>query len=141
MTMIYSIDVQITAPVNDTEVSDRVADAIRNIFPEAEIESHPGELLAECHTMEHFSERLHEQAILDTARGAFFSNQEDDTFTFELKKQAAFRGVINFAVGSGGELGDIHVRVTVNEPDVETFIDHIAPPTQDGQPMDSTGSR
>ncbi len=134
--MIYSVDVEITAPVKPTEVTDRIADAIENLFPEAEIESHPGELLARAHSMERFSERLHEQAILDTARGAFFANEEGNAFSFELKKQAAFHGTINFAVGGGSELGDIHVRVTVEEPDVESFIDHIAPPTEDGRPIE-----
>lgn len=134
--MIYSVDIQITAPVNPTEVTDRVADAIENLFPEAEIDSYPGELLARTHSMEGFSERLHEQAILDTARGAFFANQEGNTFSFDLKKQAAFEGRINFAVGDGSELGDVHVRVTVEEPDVESFIDHIAPPTEEGRPID-----
>ena len=134
--MIYSVDVQVTAPVNDTEVTDRVADAVRNLFPEAEIESYPGELVATCHSMEAFSERLHEQAILDTARGAFFSGQEGDTFSFRLKKQAAFRGVVNFAVGDDSELGDVHVRVRVDEPDVESYVDHVAPPTEDGTPVD-----
>lgn len=134
--MIYSIDVQITAPVKPTEVTGRVEDAVTNLFPEAEVESHPGELLATCHSMERFSERLHEQAILDTARGAFFGGQDGDTFAFDLKKQAALRGVINFAVGGDSELGDIHVRVRVNEPDVESFIDHIAPETEDGRPVE-----
>ena len=133
--MIYSVDIEITAPVKPTEVTDRVEDAISNLFPEAEIESHPGELLATSHSMDHFSERLHEQAILDTARGAFFANQEGNIFSFELKKQAAFDGTINFAVGGESELGDLHVRVTVHEPDVESFVDHIAPPTEDGRPI------
>jgi predicted RNA binding protein with dsRBD fold (UPF0201 family) len=134
--VIYDVDVEITAPVKATEVTDRVADAIENLFPEAEIESYPGELLARTHSMEGFSERLHEQAILDTARGAFFSNREGDTFGFDLKKQAAYGGTVNFAVGDGSELGDIHVRVTVEEPDVEAFVDHIAPPTEEGRPVE-----
>ena len=134
--MIYSVDVRITAPVNDTEVTDRVADAIRNLFPEAEIESRPGELVANSHSMEQFSERLHEQAILDAARAAFFADRKGNAFSFDLKKQAAFRGVVNFAVGSESELGDVHVRVTVEEPDVESFVDHVAPPTEDGTPID-----
>ena len=117
--MIYSVDVQVTAPVRDTEVTDRVADAINNLFPEAAIEPYPGELIASGHSMETFSERLHEQAILDTARGAFFDGHEGDTFGFRLKKQAASEGVVNFAVGGDSELGDIHVRVRVEEPDVE----------------------
>ena len=133
--MIYRIDVQITAPVNDTEVTDRVVDAISNLFPEAEIESRPGELLATSHSVDRFSELLHEQAILDTARGAFFGDQDGDTLSFGLKKQAAFHGVVNFAVGGDSELGDLHVRIRVNDPDVESFVDHVAPPTEDGRPI------
>ena len=134
--MIYSVDVQVTAPVNDTEVTDRVVDAVHTLFPEADVEANPGELLATCHTMETFSERLHEQAILDTARGAFFEGREGDTFGFRLKKQAAYEGVVNFAVGTGSELGDLHVRVRVEEPDVDSYIDHVAPPTEEGRPVD-----
>ena len=137
--MMYSVDVQVTAPVNDTEVTGRVTDAVHNLFPGAELESHPGELVGTCHSMEQFSERLHEQAILDTARRTFFDGQNGDSFSFRLKKQAAFRGIVNFAVGTESELGDIHVRVRVNEPDVESYVDHVAPPTEEGRPVDVDG--
>lgn len=133
--MIYSIDVQITAPVEDTEIADRIADAITNVFPGAEVEDGHGELVAETHSLDHFSELLHRQEILDTARGEFFEHRRGDTFSFDLKKQAAFQGVINFAVGNPDELGDIHVRVRVEEPSVEEFVDFIAPPTEDGKPI------
>ena len=134
--MIYSIDVHIEAPVNDTEVTDRVADAIRNLFPDAEIEQQPGRLVAETHTLDPFSDRLHEQEILDTARREFLKNARKGGFSFRLKKQAAFQGVINFAVGNPDELGDVEVDVIVREPDVETLLDHVAPQTKDGQPVD-----
>jgi predicted RNA binding protein with dsRBD fold (UPF0201 family) len=134
--MIYTVDVQITAPVKDTEVTDRVADAVRNLFPEAGVEHREGELVAEAHGMEQFSERLHDQQILDTARAAFFDGRRGNTFTFSLKKQPAFQGVVNFAVGSPDELGDITVRVRVEEPSVEAFVDHVAPPTEDGRPVE-----
>jgi predicted RNA binding protein with dsRBD fold (UPF0201 family) len=137
MSEIYSVDVQITAPVYDTEVVDRVADAISNVFPGAEPEHSHGELTAEVHDLSHFSELLHRQEILDTARGQFFENLRGNTFSFDLKKQAAFQGVVNFAVGDPSELGELHVRVRVTEPDVEAYIDHIAPPTEDGRPVDS----
>ena len=133
--MIYSIDVQITAPVNDTEVTDRVRDAITNLFPNAEVEFQHGELLGETHSMDHFSELLHRQEILDTARGEFFGDRQGETFSFGLKKQPAFEGVVNFAVGNPDELGDIRVRVTVEDPDVEAFVDHVAPPTEEGKPV------
>ena len=163
MTDVYSVDVQITAPVRPTEVTDRVRDAVTNLFPEADVTEGHGELLGEAHGMETFSELLHDQEILDTARGQFLADRRErrdvcvaapdqrhrhvergqfladrrgDTFSFDLKKQAAFQGVVNFAVGDPAELGDIHVRVTVTEPSVEDYIDHVAPPTEDGRPVE-----
>ncbi|GGN91583.1 MULTISPECIES: RNA-binding domain-containing protein [Haloarcula] len=136
MSAVYSVDVRITAPVNDTEVTDRVADAIRNLFPEADPDHREGELVAEVHTMEGFSEELHRAEILDTARSVFFDSLSGETFAFDLKKQAAFEGRVNFAVGDPSELGDIHVEVTVREPDAESYIDYVAPPTEDGRPVD-----
>jgi predicted RNA binding protein with dsRBD fold (UPF0201 family) len=133
--MIYAVDVEITAPVYDTEVTDRVADAITNLFPGAEPTHQHGELTATVHDLEQFSELLHRQAILDTARGVFFDTHRDDSFSFRLKKPAAFEGVVNFAVDEPGELGAISVRVRVDDPDVEGLIDHIAPPTEDGEPI------
>jgi predicted RNA binding protein with dsRBD fold (UPF0201 family) len=53
-----------------------------------------------------------------------------------LKKQAAFEGVVNFAVGEPDELGEIDVEVRVREPDVESFVDYVAPETDEGQPVD-----
>ena len=137
MSTVYSVDVQITAPVEDTEVTDRVADAVANLFPGADIEHQHGELVATAHDMEHFSECLHRQEILDTARGAFFETLSGDTFSFDLKKQPAFQDVVNFAVGEPDELGEIHVRVRVSEPDAESFIDRVAPPTKEGKPIDT----
>ena len=136
MTAVYSVDIQITAPIYPTEVTDRVRDAVANLFPEADLEEGHGELLGEAHSMETFSELIHEQEILDTARGQFFADQRGDTVSFDLKKQAAFEGVVNFAVGEPAELGDIHVRVTINEPSVEAYIDRVAPPTDDGRPVE-----
>ncbi len=134
---IYRVDVEITAPVYDTEVTSRVADAVSNIFPNAELEESLGEIRGETHSLEQFSELLHRQEILDTARGEFFSNREGQTFSFALKKQAAFENRINFSVGEPDELGEIAVRVRVEEPSLEEYVDHVAPPTEDGRPIDS----
>jgi len=133
---VYRIDVEVTAPVHDTEVTDRVADAITNVFPNADVESRPGELVATTHTLDRLAERLREQEILDTARRQLLENRRGDTVTFRLKKQAALEGVVNFAVGDPAELGDLHVSVRVHEPDVETFVESLAPPTEDGVPVD-----
>ena len=135
MTTVYSVDVRIVAPVRDTEVPDRVADAVTNLFPEADVKHEAGRVIAEAHSMERFSERLHEQEILDTARREFFRRADDDGFSFALKKQAAFKSVINFAVGNPDELGDVEVHVTVRSPSIEAYVDAVAPPTEDGKPI------
>ncbi|WP_277554616.1 RNA-binding domain-containing protein [Halobaculum limi] len=136
MTTVYSVDARIETPVRDTEVTDRVRDAVETLFPNAEFVSQPGKLVAETHTLDAFSDKLHEQEILDTARREFERNRTEGGFTFSLKKQAAFQGVINFAVGEADELGDIDVTVDVRSPSPEEYIDHLAPPTEDGTPID-----
>ncbi len=134
---LYRVDVEITAPVHETEVADRVAAAIEAIFPGADPAERHGELHATVHDLEHLSELLHRQEILDTARSVFFRNRRGDAFSFRLKKAAATEGVVNFELEEAGELGAIAVRVRVDEPDVETYVDHVAPPTQDGTPVDA----
>jgi predicted RNA binding protein with dsRBD fold (UPF0201 family) len=134
--VIYSVDVRIETPVNDTEVTDRVGDAVRNVFPDAEPVHEDGRLVATTHTLDAFSDVLYDQEILDTARRVFTQNATESGFDFDLKKQAAFEGVVNFAVGEPDALGDIHVDVRVREPDVEAFVDYVAPATDEGQPVD-----
>lgn len=128
--MIYRIDVQITCPLNPTEVRDRVEAAITNLFPTAELEERNGELIGTAHSLDRFADRLREQGIVDAARDVLRRRVEADTVSFELKKQAAYEGVVNFSVGNPDELGDIHVRVRVEEPSMEAFIDHVAPQTE-----------
>jgi predicted RNA binding protein with dsRBD fold (UPF0201 family) len=133
--MMYRIDVAVTAPVNDTEVTERVVTAVENLVPGADIERAPGEVRAETHSLDHFSDLLHEQEILDSARSEFFADRRGDVVSVALKKQAAFEGVVNFAVGEPDEPGDIHLRVRVHEPSVEEYIDYVAPPTEGGTPV------
>lgn len=128
--MNHRVTVRVTTPLNPTEVQERVEQAVLNLFPNATITERHGELLAETHSLEHFRERLREQAIVDTARDVFLQNREAEGFSFRLRKQPAYQGIVNFAVGNPSELGDITVWVHVEDPDVETFIDHVAPRTE-----------
>lgn len=132
MTEPYRIDVEVTAPVYPTELHDRVERAITALFPEADVEARDGELVGHAHALDHLAERLREQAIVDTARDVFREGIDGDSFAFDLKKQAAYEGVVNFAVGRPAELGELHVRVRVEEPSVEGFIDRLAPRTAPG---------
>jgi predicted RNA binding protein with dsRBD fold (UPF0201 family) len=133
---VYRAEVRVVAPVQDTEVPERVADAVRNLFPEAEIELEEGRVVGRTHSLSHFSELLHEQEILDTARKQLFAQQYGDAIHFDLKKLAAFQGVVNFAVGNPDELGDISVRIAVEDPSLAEFVDLVAPPTEEGRPVE-----
>ena len=130
--MIHRIDVQVTTPLHATEVGERVEAAVTTLFPAAEVEERHGEVVAETHSLERLRERLREQNIVDAAREVFLGSLEGETFAFDLKKQAALEGVVTFAVGSPDELGSLHVRVRVEEPSPEAFIDYLAPQSGDG---------
>jgi len=134
MSEAHRVDVEITAPVMPTERTERVAAAIESLFPDAEPTERHGELTATVHDLAHLSQLLHRQEILDTARGVFFEGRRGDSFTFELRKGPALQGVVNFPPDDE-ELGTITVRVRVEAPDVETYIDHVAPATEDGEPV------
>ncbi|MFB6069079.1 MAG: coaE operon protein [Halobacterium sp.] len=132
--VVYSVDVRVSAPVQPTEVTDRVVDAVLGLFPNADVDASSERVVAEAHSVETFREQLFEQRILDTARKQFLEHRDPEGFSFDLKKQAAFNGKVNFAVGSPDELGDVHVDVSVAEPDVDEFIDYLAPETEGGEP-------
>jgi len=133
----YSVDVRVVAPVAATELPERVEQAVREIFPEAELEREADRIVAATHTVETFAWKLREQRILDTARGALLTGQSGERIAFELKKQAAFEGVVNFAVGNEAELGDIEVEMVVREPTAEEFVHALAPPTdEEGRPVE-----
>ncbi len=135
--VLYSVDVQLSAPVEPTEVTDRVAETITQLFPSADVETHGDRVVGETHDVEQFREQLFEQRILDTARKEFLRNSTEEGFSFDLKKQAAYVGKVNFSVGSPDELGDLHVEVAVREPDVESFISYLAPKTEGGEPVEA----
>jgi predicted RNA binding protein with dsRBD fold (UPF0201 family) len=134
--VVYSVDVKVSAPVKPTEVTERVVEAVNELFPNADVETHGDRVVAEAHDAETLREQLYEQRIVDTARKEFHRNKTTEGFSFDLKKQAAVVGKVNFSVGSPDELGDVHVEVNVHEPDVESFIGYLAPETQDGEPVE-----
>ena len=126
--MIYSVDVEVTAPVRDTELSDHVREAIQTIFPSADPVEGDGELRTTVHDLERFSELLRRQETLDTAREHLRGTVRDDEFSFRLKKQAALEGVVTFEIDDNAELGAIAVRVRVHDPDPEGFIEYVTAP-------------
>lgn len=133
----YSVDVRVTAPVMDTEIEERVVRAVESLFPACEAVVEDGRVVAEGHGVTEFAACLREQRILDTARAALLDARAGDRLVFDLKKQAAFTGKVNFAVGNPAELGDLHVEVTVHEPEPVAFVELLAPETdEEGRPLE-----
>lgn len=134
--MIQQIEVTIRVPLHPTEVTDRVVQAVTNIFPTADIEVNEDEIVGTAHSLSRLSELLHQREILDTARDEFSRDLRPNGFSFTVKKQPAHEGILTFAVGKPAELGDIDVDVRVTQPTPEEVIDAIAPPTKDGKPIE-----
>ncbi len=132
---VYRVEIRVVAPVRPTEVTDRVVDAVHELFPDAEIARETDRVVGTARSVERFAELLRQQAILDTARERMQAGQYGDAVHVELKKLAAYQGVVNFAVGNPDELGDVEVRFRVEEPAVSEFIDLVAPPTEGGDPV------
>lgn len=126
--MIYRIDVEAVTPVNPTEDPERVAAAVEAVFPDADIDHGTGELVARTHSIDRLGELLAKQRIRETARTTLLAGVEGDTIAFTLSKQAAYVGVVNFALEDPAELGDIAVRIRVEQPDPSRLVEWLTAP-------------
>ena len=131
--------VRVFAPVNPTEVQEKVEQAILNFFPvslELQDDAIPrlyGE--GDFESLRRLHLRLREERILDTARRIFLNGIEGNSTQFRLNKQVAYIGKLNFPAGEES-LGSIEVEISAdNEDDLLTIIDWLAPQTEDGKPV------
>ena len=122
--------VRVSVPVFPSEDPKKVEQAVRNIFPDAVLEVEDGRMEGTA-DLDHFSNLIRRQKILDTARSVMFKGQRgEDRTVFSMNKQVAFAGKISFTE-ERTILGAI--RVTVEDDNVAAFIDMIAPNTVDGE--------
>lgn len=131
--------VAVFAPVNPTEVQEKVERAILNFFPVSlELQDHViPELCGEgdFESLRTLHLRLREERILDTARRLFLNGIEGYSTRFRLNKQVAYIGKLNFPAGEES-LGSIDVEISAdNEDDLLAIIDWLAPQTVDGKPV------
>ncbi len=128
------VHLRIEAPVRPSEDAGKVAGAVRNLFPDAQIEQRDAQLVATSESLDRLEELLNQQRILDTARGVFLrAVAEDGTCaTFRVAKQAAAAGRVSFSVGDS-PLGDI--TITVEHDHVEAVLRAVAPKTVKGFPV------
>lgn len=136
-----NVSVKISAPVNPTEMQEKVEKAISNFFPvELKLQgSEIPELFGEgdLESLRTLHLRLREERILDTAHKIFLNGIEGDTTNtkFRLNKQVAYIGKLNFPAGKES-LGSIHVEISAqNLSDLFLIIDWLAPQTIDGKPV------
>ncbi len=131
------LEIEITTRIHPTEDEVKVISAIKNFFPDAEIEirrDNGGHVTAKAKTIDHFRNLLRRQRILDTARQEMLKNLSGNEITIFLNKQTATVSRINFS-DEDAILSPITVTFRVYGVDVQRFIDFLAPQTRDGKPV------
>ncbi len=120
--------VKVRTPLRPTEDPEKVKEAIKAIFPDAEVRVLEGEIKAEGRSLEKVKELLERQRIRDSAREILKGGVQGDHITFRLNKQVATTGRVNFAI-SEGPLGDLEVDVELEGESPDEVIDFVAPST------------
>jgi hypothetical protein len=111
-----------------TEDREKVARAITNVFPDAEIQG-DDPMVAHSRSLETFCDLLKRQRIRDAARAVLRRGLKRGSSSFVLNKQVAFVGKISFSEESHA-LGDIEVIVSTE--DIQAIIDSLVPEKRRG---------
>jgi predicted RNA binding protein with dsRBD fold (UPF0201 family)/adenylate kinase family enzyme len=127
----------VSALVYPTELEEKVRHAVENIFPGArlrmiKLKGYVDRLEGDA-GLDRLHELLRRQMILDTARSAMFKGLKDDEISFELNKQAAYMGYVNF-LDHEAALGGIYVTIRYKDP--RLIIDWLVPETREGRPVE-----
>jgi predicted RNA binding protein with dsRBD fold (UPF0201 family) len=115
------VEVTIRTRCYPTEDRQKVARAITNIFPDADIQG-DDPLIAHSTSLETFRDLLKRQRIRDAARAVLRRGLRSGSTTFALNKQVATVGKISFSEESHA-LGDI--EVTLSTEDIQALIDSL----------------
>ncbi len=131
------ISTTVSALLFPTEVEERVRKAVENIFPGTRLtlikkEGYVDRLEGTAPSLDALHELLRRQKILDTARHSFFGELKGKEISFQLSKQGALMGYVNF-LDHDVALGGIDVTIETDEP--ELIIDWLAPETAEGRPV------
>ena len=128
------VEIEITTDVHPTEDEEKVIEAVRNVFPDAEIKIEDGKLVAVARDLSMLRDLLRKQRILDTARSELVRNRRGNEITVYLNKQTATVSRINFT-DEDAILSPLKVTFRIYGVPVERFIDYLAPETRDGKPV------
>ena len=122
--------VHVNCPVNPSESDEKVEVAIRNIFPDIELERTDQGFIGRTESLEKFKMLIRRNKILDTTRNVLLRNSTGRRTKMHLNKQVAFVGKVTFADEST-VLGTI--EVTIEDDNIEALIDKVAPTTNEGE--------
>ncbi len=128
------VEVEIETKVNPTEDLDKVVQAVKNIFPDADVSVEGDRLKAKAWDLRKFRDLLRRQRILDTARTELLKGKSDNETTIYLNKQTAYIGKINFA-DEDAILSPIRVTFKLYGIPFGKFLDYVAPQTKAGRPV------
>ncbi len=122
--------IRIVCPVNPSEDPEKVRSAIMSIFPDAEIELRDRGFEGTAPSLDGFGRKIRQQKILDAARAVLITGVRGNSTKMSLNKQVATVGKVSFA-DRNPVLGAIDVFI--EDEDLTTFIDRVAPMTVDGE--------
>ncbi len=128
------VEVEVETDIHPTEDVDKVVQAVKNIFPDADISIEEGKLRAKAWDLRKFRDLLRRQRILDTARTELLKGMSGNEITILLNKQTAYVSKINFA-DEDAILSPIRVRFKIYGIPMGKFVDYLAPPTKAGRPI------
>lgn len=128
------IRARVETPLNPTEDPEKVARAVHNLFPSANLVSEKTDVrysrlyatMTRLEDLENLKNVLRQEAIRDAARKVLFNSMSGSSIVVYLNKQAAFAGRASFCERyDESPLGPITLTITSESP--EQVIDWLAP--------------
>jgi predicted RNA binding protein with dsRBD fold (UPF0201 family) len=116
----------IRARLQPTEDPEKVAQAIRNVFGDIELETKQGVISAKLDGVEALGglrSLIARERVRDTVRTVFTRWAEEDRLSFGLNRQAAYAGHFSLNLRGEDAMGPIQVRV---EDDAQTVIRYLS---------------
>jgi len=128
------IRARVETPLNPTEDPGKVARAVHNLFPSANLVNEKADVrrsrlyatMTRLEDLENLKNVLRQEAIRDAARKVLFNSVSGSSIVVYLNKQAAFAGKASFCERyDESPLGPITLTITSESP--EQVIDWLAP--------------
>ena len=119
------MELHVKTKINPTESKEKLLNACENLFPSMDFIEKDSELVAtgrDKNDLVEFKEHLKIQEIRETTRSFLLRHIDGETLPFQLNKQAALMGKVNF-VDFQVALGAI--IVTLQDEDLEGLVQWI----------------